>query len=236
MPGHTVQANSMVDREMKRIVSASLLLCALSGCMTTRDGLLDQKGMITNDGGLQVYRRELNEPRYQVAPKYVERVLLVGHVGVLTRFDTEEEKARGYSDYLSGLTTQRQVHRRAIFLSRQEFFDNIGGVVSVDFFRAGLYTLNTMALVPKNLMEQIHYPSFLSSLFSGKGDLVGATTNLDGVFIIASRLCAKDNLNCTRDYTPGLFREGSGVQIDRHLQAMQHGATIDPDTYKVASR
>ncbi|MDF3935798.1 hypothetical protein [Pseudomonas citronellolis] len=212
---------------MKRLLITPLLL-ALGACAPAKYDL----GADPRGERVEIYRREQGKP-LQVTVENARRVLLVGNLGLLTRFDSEEAKARGYAEYVAAVRASQPDHERTVHLSREAFDASIGGAVPVAFYRLGSYTLNATALVPREQVESLGYPSYLAALFTGHGDLIGAATNLDGVFVVDQRLCARADAICAGNYQTGLFRDGSGEQINRKLARLDNGALIDPASYRV---
>jgi len=165
-----------------------------------------------------------------------EHRIVIGTASAFHRFNNY-----GLEQYYneSYVPTAREAHPDAeASMSMDEFGSRFAGWVKLKF-GVGTSVIGghyQPALIPVALKEQIEYSSSVGAILGNQsGDLVAATNNIDGSFVIDTILCKDDPSFhiCARKYERGYFDADKGYQLTLKFTPMVPGRKIDVNTYEI---
>ena len=163
----------------------------------------------------------------------VSGLIAVGAVSNFREFENENLDDL-YSRYVASFEVWGS--GRDPVVTRSDFSLDYAGWTRLMIRRAMLGTASwyVTTLVTSELASGIKFEHpFRVSVDQSTGDLVAATTNVDGAFVVDAVLCRDDEnyTDCAAQYESGVFDARTGMELENNLDAKQGGTQIDTVTF-----
>jgi hypothetical protein len=233
---------------MIKLLVASLLIAALSGC-ATKEGIALPTSKPTQDDVGDFNRRNTPSPSASATTPAASkdivrttllpdvqgpRLIVIGNAMALTVFDEATLNQR-YDNYLKQLGTKAPTFTRKWYLATGS------GETSVKFSGVtGIYTRFYRTEIPKDLVRQIAFASAFGTFMAGTSADLVAVQVLPGYGTwITHLLCSEKDpnyQNCESQHRRGMYQSSDGREVDTTLKLIDGGGIIDPSTFKKVDR
>lgn len=164
----------------------------------------------------------------------VTGLIVVGTVSAFREIGPQNAEA-AYKKYVKAF--EKWKSGRQPNLGFEEFSRTIGGWTRIKVLGVPLvFASYVKALVSVDATEDVDFePAIATFLLQSSSDLVAATTNSDGVFVVNALLCEDRTglTECAQSYELGIFDATTGSKLDGRLNVSKSGLRIDPVTFRI---